>query len=385
MKLERLQLRDFRNYRDLDLQLGEPWMILAGANAQGKTNLLEAVSMAGVGYSPRGASDAEMIRWGQEQARIAAHVTTDQRGALELEAILAAHGRRQVKINGAPRRLADLAGVVGIVLFAVDDLDVIKRDPYARRRFLDNELGALSRSYYWNQARYRRAVDQRNRLLKDIRDQRRAIPELDSWDEQLSKTGAVVVEKRAAFLAALSEHGSEAYRRLTATQDTLELRYRPALGDEAAWVRMAAAVDAQDLRRRVCDRITRALAQGRAEEIERGATLCGPHRDDFDIVGGGVDLHRFGSQGEQRTAAIALRLGLVRVVGDAVGEPPVLLLDDVLSELDRERRAGLFEALGGAGQTIVTATDVDSIPAGVRAAARTLAVAAGAVAPPAWG
>jgi DNA replication and repair protein RecF len=379
MKLERLQLRDFRNYRELELLLGDPWVLVIGANAQGKSNLLEAIALACAGRSPRAAADVEMIRWGQEQARVAARVATAARGTLEMEAILASQARRQVKINGSPRRAADLVGLVGLVLFAVDDLEVVKRDPFSRRRFLDTELGALSKSYYWNLTRYRRVVDQRNRLLKDIRDRARARGELETWDQQLTHTGAVVVEKRAAFLRALSAPAAAAHRRLAGSDAALELRYLPALGEDGAWARIATTAETPELRRHIAERLARALAQGRAEEIERGMTLCGPQRDDFEIIAGGVDLHRFGSQGEQRTAAIALRLGLVRVVAEGVGEPPLLLLDDVLSELDAERRAGLFEALGGAGQTIVTTTDVDSIPAGVRAAARRLKVGGGRV------
>ncbi|HUT74830.1 MAG TPA: DNA replication/repair protein RecF [Armatimonadota bacterium] len=379
MKLERLQLRDFRNYRELELLLDDPWVLVIGANAQGKSNLLEAIALACAGRSPRAAADVEMIRWGQEQARVAARVATAARGTLEMEAILASQARRQVKINGSPRRAGDLVGLVGLVLFAVDDLDVVKRDPFARRRFLDTELGALSKSYYWNLTRYRRVVDQRNRLLKDIRDRARARGELETWDQQLTHTGAVVVEKRAAFLRAVSAPAAAAHRRLAGSDATLELRYLPALGEDGAWARIATAAETPELRRHIAERLARALAQGRAEEIERGMTLCGPQRDDFEIIAGGVDLHRFGSQGEQRTAAIALRLGLVRVVAEGVGEPPLLLLDDVLSELDAERRAGLFEALGGAGQTIVTTTDVDSIPAGVRATARRLRVGDGRV------
>ncbi|UCH34335.1 MAG: DNA replication/repair protein RecF [Armatimonadota bacterium] len=381
MKLETVRLWNFRSYRELELTLGARWVLLIGANAQGKTNLLEAIALACLGRSPRRASDVEVIRWGQDSARATARLTTEVRGDLELEATLTPKGR-QIKINGTTRRLADLIGLVGLVLFTVDDLDVVKRDPSARRRFVDAELGALSRSYYWNLVRYRRVVDQRNRLLKEIRDGSRPPGELASWDEQLAGFGAVVVEKRAAFLSAVAAEGDQAYRKLTGMADALELRYRPALGEEDAWPGITSgAPDAQELRRRVRDRLARALTEGRGKETEFGITLSGPHRDDFEIVGGAVDLRRFGSQGEQRTAAIALRLGLLAVVAQTVGEPPVLLLDDVLSELDSERRAGLFETLGSAGQTIVAATDVESVPPGVRAAAMTLRVAGGSVTP----
>jgi len=384
MKLERLRLLDFRNYRDLDLAFGESWILLVGANAQGKTNILEAIALVCSGHSPRRAPEVEMIRWGQDRARVVASITTDLRGDLEIETTLTGTGR-EIKVNGAARRVADLIGLVGLVTFTVDDLDIVKRDPSARRRFLDTELGALSRSYYWNLVRYRRVVEQRNRLLKAARESSRRPPELESWDAQLAQFGAIVVEKRAGFVRAVACEGDIAHRKLTSGQGGLELHYRPALGDEQAWQRItSAAEDAEDLRRRIGERLARALTEGRTRELELGMTQHGPHRDDFDIVGGGVDLHRFGSQGEQRTAAIALRLGLMRVVAETVGESPLLLLDDVLSELDVERRAGLFEALGAAGQTVVTATDIESIPAGVRAAAKAYHVVNGAVMPPAW-
>ena len=381
MKLDRLRLLDFRNYRQLDLSLGESWVLLVGANAQGKSNVLEAISLACVGRSPRRAADVEMIRWGQETARVTAWLSTEVRGRLELEATLAAGGR-EIKINGTPRRLVDLIGVVGLVLFAVEDLDIVKRDPSARRRFLDAELGALSRSYYWSLARYRRVLDQRNRLLKAVRDQSRPRVEMATWDEQLAQFGAILVEKRAAFLRALTAHADGAYRRLVGAKEGLELHYHPALGEGEAWAKItAASPPIEDLRARIGERLRQAAAQQREREFELGVTLAGPHRDDFDIIGAGVDLRRFGSQGEQRTAAIALRLGLVSVVAETIGEPPLLLLDDVLSELDRERRVGLFEALGAAGQTVVTATDIEAIPPGVRAAARVYRVEGGSVAP----
>jgi len=383
VKLDRLRLLDFRSYHELDLSLDASWVLLMGANAQGKTNLLEAIAVVCAGHSPRRAADVEMIRWGQERARVTAWLSSDVRGALEIDAALSSAGR-EVKINGSARRLADLIGVVGLVLFVVDDLDIVKRDPSARRRFLDAELGSLSKSYYWSLARYRRVVDQRNRLLKSIREGDRSAAELASWDAQLAQHGAVVVEKRLGFIRDLAAHADAAYRKLTGADDALELPYSPALGEdgEAAWRRIASATaHAEELRQRVSERLARALNEGRPREIELGMTQAGPHRDDFDIIGAGVDLHRFGSQGEQRTAAIALRLGLVRVVAETLGEPPLLLLDDVLSELDRERRAGLFEALGAAGQTIVTATDLDAVPPGVRAAAQTWEVRAGKVAP----
>jgi DNA replication and repair protein RecF len=379
MRLDRLRLLDFRNYHELDLPLVESWVLLIGANAQGKTNILEAIAVACVGHSPRRTPESEMIRWGQEQGRVTAWLTTDTRGPLELEATLSARGR-EIKVNGTPRRLADLIGLVGMVLFTVEDLDIVKRDPSARRRFLDSELGALSRSYYWNLARYRRGVEQRNRLLKAVREGAGRLDELDSWDAQLIQSGAIVIEKRAAFIGSVAAHGDPAYRKLTGAEEGLELRYRPALGEEQAWPRVAAAgLDSEELRRRVAERLGRALGEARDREVELGMTLSGPHRDDFEIIGGGVDLHRFGSQGEQRTAAIALRLGLLRVVADTVGEPPLLLLDDVLSELDRERRTGLFEVLGAAGQTIITAADIESVPFGVREVARAWQVAGGSV------
>lgn len=392
MKLDRLRLRDFRGYRELELSLDASWVLLAGANAQGKTNLLEAIVVACAGRSPRHAPDVEMIRWGQERARITAWLTSAVRGPLELDAALSSAGR-EVKINGAARRLSDLIGVVGLVLFVADDLDIVKRDPAVRRRFLDTELGSLSKSYYWSVARYRRVLDQRNRLLKSIRDGDRPAADLASWDAQLAQHGGVVVEKRFGFMRDLASHAAGAYRKLIGGDETLELRYRPALGEdsETAWRRIVSASaspegeaagrsdGAEKLRQRVSERLARALAEGRAREIELGMTQAGPHRDDFDLLGGAADLRRFGSQGEQRTAAIALRLGLVRVVAESLGEPPLLLLDDVLSELDCERRGGLFEALGGAGQTIVTATDVDAVPAGVRASAQVWQVRAGTV------
>ena len=338
-------------------------LIFAGANAQGKTNLLEAVYAAATGRSVRSTQDGEMIAWEQEIARVVADFASTRRGALTIEMSLVRKGgagegqrggtaQKRIKVNGVLRSLTALAGVVPVVLFLVDDLEIIRGEPAQRRDFLDTDLSALSRTYAWALRQYSRVVDQRNRLLKEIREGAAAVDNLPPWNAQLATFGGRLLEVRLRFLADLTRETAPVYQGLTASPQQLSVHYRREWGEPEA---------TPTTREEFAELLTTAMAASWPEEVRRGSSLIGPHRDDLLLQVDGKDLRQFGSQGEQRTAALALRVAEFTLLTRLLDETPVLLLDDILSELDRTRRAALLSHLAPLAQVIMTTTDVDAL------------------------
>ncbi len=365
MELQRLQLAHFRNYPDLDLTLGPGMHVFAGANAQGKTNLLEAIYLTATGRSPRTGQESELIDWDAEIGRVVGDLVSPLRGHFTIEVALgrkpAKDGERRsagvqktIKVNGAARTVASLSGLVPVVLFLVDDLDIVRGEPARRREFLDTDLSAMSRTYLWAQRQYARVLEQRNRLLKDIRDGAADPLDLAAWDAQLAAYGARLLEVRTRFVADLNAVSTQVYQGLTASSQGLTVTYRREWGPDAS-------VTAPATREEFAALLTAALADNAAEEIRRGSSLIGPHRDDLQLLIDGKDVRQFGSQGEQRTTALALRVAEFTLLHRLFGESPVLLLDDILSELDHTRRAALLEHLAPIAQVIVTTTDVDAM------------------------
>ena len=361
MYLARLELRAFRSYSQAELALGRGVVVIHGRNGAGKTSLLEAACMAALGGSPRAGEAREMIRLGQDTSFVRAEFVAGGR-RLQVEVGLARSGARQVKLNGAVRRRADLIGMTPLQYFSAADLELIQGEPGARRRLLDAELSATSARYHTLLGRYRRALEQRNRLLKEVRAGRAAIQGLAPWDRALARYGAEVMWERGQFVKALSPAAAAAHARLTGGSQELMIEYRPsvAMSDgqghtlwEEERTRMVANLAA---------RLESALQEARTEDLARGLTTVGPHRDDMEVLLRGVPARAFGSQGEQRGCALAIRLGLGQVMETTLGEQPVLLLDDVLSELDAQHRAGVFAACPRVEQVIITCCEVGTIP-----------------------
>jgi DNA replication and repair protein RecF len=373
MYLRRLELRDFRNWACLDLTLPEGMVIFHGANGAGKTNLLESVCLAAAGDSPRAHESQEMIRLGEDVA----FVRTDFHGTEHrprLEVGLARSGQKQLKINGAPKRRSDLIGLAPVVYFSADDIAIIKGEPGARRRLLDIEISAISQSYYFEMNRYRRSAEQRNRLLKDIRAGRARPDSLDPWDRSLAKHGAAVTLKRHEFISALAPESATAHGLLTGHASDFSVAYRPSVGPLELQGTGTHVEDSSSLVENNAIHLEARLREERGSDILRGSTGSGPHRDDIEVLLRGEPVRLFGSQGEQRTCAVALRIGLTSVVRAATGDRPVLLLDDVLSELDARYRAGVFAACGQAQQVIITCCDPADIPSQARESAASFEV-----------
>ena len=363
VELRRLQLEHFRSYQTLDLPVGPGMHVISGANAQGKTNLLESIYFCATGHSPRTNQESELIEWDAEIARVIGTFESPLRGNFTVEISLGRKamtedGKRSTgvlkryKVNETPRRLPDLVGLVPVVLFLVDDLEIVRGEPARRRAFLDTDLAAMSRTYAWALRQYNRVIDQRNRLLKDIRENIGQGSDLLPWNEQLASLGGRVLEVRTRFIRDLNGVSEAIYRGLTSSMQGMTLTYKREGGEDN---------DAPLSREEYAAQLALSMQALESEEIRRGSSLVGPHRDEICFLIDGKDVRQFGSQGEQRTAALALRVAEFSILHQLIGEPPVLLLDDILSELDRTRRAALLNHLAPIAQVIITTTDVDAV------------------------
>ena len=387
MHVRRFQLTAFRNYRSLDFEPPPGPLLFLGDNAQGKSNLLEAVALLATGKSVRAGQDAEMIGWEQEAgvqpfARVRAAVERRQ-GAIDLETIVAgpsppgappSRGGKRFRVNGIARRAADFVGQLRAVLFTADDLDIVSGPPANRRAFLDTALTQADRGYYQAQQRYGRILQQRNATLKRIREGVAGVDELMLWDDTFSHEGATIIAARNRAVRRLGDLAAESHVRLSGSAlELLELGYQPQLGDQhrEALPEDATAASVQPL-------LASALAAQRRRETAAGLSLVGPHRDDVDILLNGVAASAFGSRAQIRTAALSMRLAeaeLLRGGGDA----PVLLLDDILSEMDEKRRDAVLNGLAGFDQVWITATAGSTLSQSFLSNAQVYTVSAGTV------
>lgn len=360
MRVERIRLQGFRNYESLDFIPAGTITVLTGENAQGKTNLLEAVYLCCVGRSHRTVRDQEMIQWGKPWAAV--RLDTESRdGKRRIDVVLNRDAERKkiVKINQTQvQRIGEMMGQVNAVLFSPEDLKLVKEGPEGRRRFLDMEISQLYPVYFYALQRYAKALGQRNALLHRLEEEPSAEEILDDWDRVLAEAGAEIIFRRTAYLNELQAKAEDIHRRLTDGKETLRITYS----------------------RTECDGVEtliRLLKASRKEDIRKKSTGTGPHRDDMLVYINGHEARNFASQGQQRTAALSLKLAEVGVMRDKLGEEPVLLLDDVMSELDIHRRKMLLDRLDGI-QTLLTCTHLSDL--GGAAAEKICRVRTGALA-----
>ncbi|MCR4578103.1 MAG: DNA replication/repair protein RecF [Clostridiales bacterium] len=347
MRIESITLKNFRNYTQANIRPCEGVTVLAGANAQGKTNVLEAIHLCCTGRSHRTPRDKEMIRSGQDECYVkVCGVRND--GNHEVEVAISQLGRRRVKVNGAQvSRSGEMLGHITGVLFSPEDLRMIKDGPAERRRFIDMELSQLRPRYYYSLQRYNRALKQRAALLKDISLGAQTEESLDPWDSVLAFTGSEIMHLRKWFIEKLQAFASEVHMDVSGGNERLELTYEPS----ARLLSMAEETRNAYLN----DLISR-----RGSDIKRQVTSIGVHRDDMGVFINGDDARYFASQGQVRTCALSLKLSEIELMREDTGEAPVLMLDDVMSELDPERRRQLVKRLSGV-QTIITCTDRDDL------------------------
>lgn len=388
MFLERLELADFRNYQSFERVFERNRVILLGDNAQGKTNLLEAIATLATASSPFTNREADLVRWGAPQA-IVRSVVRKEIGTVTVDLLFRPAGRRAVKVNGLhQRRLADLFGTVSAVVFSREDLDLVSGPPALRRAFLDRLLLQVQPVYHEESQRYQRIVTQRNHALKAIAERREDVSTLDVWDTPLIRIGADLHRRREQAVSALAPLAAKWHGRISGGREHLEIRYEPAsvvrlMAREASEGEDAAiGLDAAAAAPRTWEEaLAAALAEMRPREIARGLTLVGPHRDDLAILLDGREAKAFSSTGQKRTVALGLKLAELEVLRQQTGEAPILLLDDVLAELDVTRQNRLLEAIGNETQTFVTSTHLSDFSAEWIEQAEIFAVESGKVGP----
>jgi DNA replication and repair protein RecF len=355
MWLSWLELSGFRSYGSLEFRPDPGLNVLVGPNGSGKTNVLEAVGYLSSLRSFRGAPDASLIRAGAEGAILRGGFRRES-GEVRVEVEVPAAGRRRVLVNGKrPRRNSDVAAEVPLVAFLPDDLDLVKRGPGLRRGYLDDLLGSLSATAGADLADYDRTLRQRNSLL---RSQGRMVgeSELAVWDERLSELGGRVLANRLDLVERTGPVLAEAYASVGGGSGRVGWRYRASW--HATWGEVIEPVPATEL----ASRLRRALGERRRRDLDQRTTTAGPHRDDPELVLDGREVRTMASQGEQRSVALALRLVAYRLLEDRHDRPPILLLDDVFSELDAQRSRRVVDLLPR-GQVFVTTAREDEVPA----------------------
>lgn len=337
MIIKSLELSNFRNYGHLNIQLSPNVTIFYGNNAQGKTNILEALYVACTTKSQKGSRDRELIRFNESEAHIRLMVDDDSISR-RIDMHLKDKGQKGVAIDGIPiKKAAELYGLMNIISFSQDDLGIIKEGPSERRRFCDMELCQLDKLYMHNLAGYEKALEQRNNLLKQLSFNPELKDTLDIWDDQLVSYGKYIIEKRNLFIEDINKIAFEIHKTLTSGNEELKIGYLPNVSVE----------EFKDV-----------LFLNRDKDILLKTTSIGPHRDDMVFMLNENDAKKFGSQGQQRTSALTLKLSELELVKQNKKKNPVLLLDDVLSELDRNRQTKLLENISGV-QTVITCTGLD--------------------------
>lgn len=337
MYIESLELYNYRNYESLSMQFENGTTILYGDNAQGKTNILEALYMSSTTKSHRGSRDKEMIRIGCDEAHIRMCVNKNDISH-QVDMHLRGNRSKGVAVDGVPiKRTSDLLGISNIIFFSPEDLSMIKNSPSERRRFIDMELCQLDRVYCHDFIKYNKILNQRNALLKQIYFKPGLKDTLEVWDEQLVDYGSRVIRAREAFIRQVNDIMTEIHAKLSGGREHIRISYDR-------------AVDA--------DTFGRMLTERREKDLKYQTTSVGPHRDDMSFYINDIDVKSYGSQGQQRTTALALKLSEISLVKQLVGSNPILLLDDVMSELDSKRRDYLMDSIQDI-QTIITCTGYD--------------------------
>lgn len=337
MNIRSIELKNFRNYENLEISFDEGTNILFGDNAQGKTNILEAAYMSGTTKSHKGSRDREMIRFGEEEAHLKTVVVRGGR-EYQIDMHLKKNRAKGIAIDKIPiKKASELFGILNIVFFSPEDLNIIKNGPAERRRFLDSELCQLDRIYLADLTNYNKILAQRNKLLKDMIYRPSLSDTLPVWDMQLIETGKKIIRRRKQFVDELREIVSDIHYRISGGKEELFLKYEPNIDD----------IFFED-----------ELSRAKEKDKKLCQTSVGPHRDDLLLSIGDVDIRKYGSQGQQRTSALSLKLSEIELVRKSISDTPVLLLDDVLSELDSSRQNYLLNNISDT-QTIITCTGLD--------------------------
>ncbi|BCB01871.1 DNA replication/repair protein RecF [Bacillus sp. KH172YL63] len=368
MYIEQLELRNYRNYESIDVTFENKVNVILGENAQGKTNIMESIYVLAMAKSHRTSNDKDLIRWDEEYAKIKGRIQK-YNGSLPLELILSKKGKKAKSNHLEQSKLSQYVGNMNVVMFAPEDLHLVKGSPQVRRRFIDMEIGQVSPVYLHDISLYQKILQQRNHYLKQLQTRKQKDQTmLDVLTEQFIEMAVKITKKRFEFVQLLESWAKPIHSGISRNLETLEILYKPSLGvsDSQEWSKMVDIYEQKfnDIRER---------------EIDRGVTLVGPHRDDLQFIVNGRDVQTFGSQGQQRTTALSVKLAEIELIHSEIKEYPILLLDDVLSELDDYRQSHLLNTIQGKVQTFVTTTNVDGIDHQTLNEATTFEVEAGSM------
>ena len=337
MYVDSLALKNFRNYEKLEMHFSDRINIIHGDNAQGKTNILEAIYIAATTKSHRGSKDKDIIHFGCDDSHIRLNLSKRDVGH-RIDMHLRRAKPKGAAVDGIPiRRSTELFGLINIIIFSPEDLSVIKNGPGERRRFMDMEICQISRIYYSSLLKFNKILDQRNNLLKQIYFKPEIKDTLDIWDEQLVDAGKSIIKERRNFVSMMNDIIKDIYENLSSGKEKIEIVYEPNVDE---------------------DSFLKTLKEKRKIDLKNSVTMTGPQRDDLGVFINDKDVRVYGSQGQQRTAALSLKLAEIEIVKKIINDNPILLLDDVMSELDSQRRDALLSTMNDI-QTIITCTGYD--------------------------
>lgn len=340
MEIKKLTLNNYRNYKSQTIQFNNGLNVLVGNNAQGKTNMLESIFMCAIGKSVRVKKDKDLIMWNEKMAKVSLS-STKKNLSKSIEIYLFQNQNKAIKINSVPiKRMGQLMGEFNAIYFCPDDLKLVKESPDERRRFMDIDLSQLNSQYFYALMKYNKILAQRNKLLKSTNNLKVLSETLSIWNDQLADVGAILTWYRLDFVNLLKEFAGSSHQYLTDNKEILLIDYVGIVGENIT-----------EIKQKLLDGLNANLEK----DVSLGYTTVGPHRDDIKLIVNDIDIRHFGSQGQQRTCALSLKLSELEIFKNYLGEYPVLLLDDVLSELDEERKKRLLNKVQDV-QTIITCT-----------------------------
>lgn len=341
MYIKILQLINYRNYEQLHIELGKNVNVFMGDNAQGKTNILEAIYYCGFAKSHRTTRDKELISWNKEQSFISLSVGRERLDK-KIDINIFKDGKKAIKINSIKiSKIGELVGTFNVVMFSPEDLRIVKESPGVRRKFLDMELCQLNKKYYHNLVQYNKVLAERNTVIKNSK---LDLSMLDIYDDQLAQYAEYIIKSRISYLDKLNEHGRKVHGDITSGKEEIEFKY------------ISTVKNLDNINKSMID----LLYQNRRKDVEKRITSIGPHRDDFNISINSIDAKSYGSQGQQRTAVLTMKFASLRIIKELTGEYPVLLLDDVLSELDFNRKRYILSSIQDI-QTVITCTGIEDL------------------------
>lgn len=345
MKVKSITLKNYRNYENAEISFADTFNIIYGNNAQGKTNIIEAIFLCASGRSHRTSKDSELLKYGRDFFDIRLEYARSDRDE-QIHIVYSNENRKRISINEIPlKKIGGLMGHLNAVIFSPEDLLVIKQGPAERRRFMDITLSQLRPSYFYDLQQYSKILFQRNNLLKTISINKELADTLEVWDHHLVKTGSRIMKARKDFIKRLDKLAAGRHERLTNSEERLKLVYDPSF-----------SIRKDDDEKEIETAFWNTIRKNRDRELQKGITMSGPQRDDIDIILNGESTKIYASQGQQRTSVLSMKLAEIDLMKDETGEYPVLLLDDVLSELDDNRREYLLDSIEGI-QTLITSTE----------------------------